>query len=191
MRSGRAHGDAEVRSTALLSLGNAAHRLGSDGASIVEGLLRGCSSEESHAKVLVCLQALGNSGDARIVPAPTLWLEGPDADVRAAALWALRFVPTPEAGAILTDALAGDAEATVRAEAVSAMAFRSLPALLPALGQALRVDPDAVVRKATAALLAKKRRGVPGCDNLLRWSAENDANDAVQRLAKRALAQRW
>ena len=100
---------------------------------------------ESAPEDRVILEALGNAGQARSLPAIQSYLEAEEPESRAAAAAALRKLSVEQAGALLEGALA-DPSPAVRVEAVRSLGSQPpAPAALSALGRVLRQDPDARV----------------------------------------------
>jgi hypothetical protein len=178
-------GDAATRSTALLALGNRARRSESGDQQVDELLARWRDAQTADERTLA-LQALGNSGNARILPAVEEGLAAVEATVRGAAVVALRFLRTPEVVDLLGQVLSGDADPWVRAQVPFAARTQPRQALLPALARGLREDRAAEVRLAILQLLGRGPLD-DGTRGLLGWSAVNDPDPNVQRAARERL----
>ena len=184
--------DPEISSTALLALGNTSLALRKSGQTTeadqgVEELLQRLQNARTQDDQLLYLQALGNAGDARAVPAITTALATPAAAVRNAAVVALRFIEGPQVDQLIASTLAQDPATEVRRGAVYALSFRSLSVFLPALQKAVLSDGDANVRADVVAVLGKAM-ALPGVAALLRTVAEKDASPDVRRSAQALLA---
>ena len=178
--------------TALLALGNTSLALRKSGQTTeadqgVEELLQRLQNARTQDDQLLYLQALGNAGDARAVPAITTALATPAAAVRNAAVVALRFIEGPQVDQLIASTLAQDPATEVRRGAVYALSFRSLSVFLPALQKAVLSDGDANVRADVVAVLGKAM-ALPGVVALLRTVAEKDASPDVRRSAQALLA---
>lgn len=186
----------DVRSTALLALGNTAlaqRRQGQTGeaAAAVDEILARLSAAQTEDEQLLYLQALGNTGDPRALPALQAALRVPSVEVRKAAAQGLRFIPSDSGGAspdqLLTEALR-DPAAPVRLGALFAVSFRPLLVFLPALQQLVLHDGDEGVRSETVNLLGRALGSagaqlMPGVLHTLKQVAERDPAPRVRRAA--------
>lgn len=188
--------NADVRSTALLALGNTAlaqRRSGQTGeaAAAVDELLSRLTAAQTEDEQLLYLQALGNTGDPRALPALQAALRVPSVEVRKAAAQALRFMPSDSGGTspdqLLTEALR-DPAVPVRLGALFAVSFRPLLVFLPALQQLVLHDGDEGVRSETVNLLGRALGSagaqlVPGILHTLKQAAERDPAPRVRKTA--------
>lgn len=188
--------NADVRSTALLALGNTAlaqRRQGQTGeaAAAVDELLARLSAAQTEDEQLLYLQALGNTGDPRALPALQAALRVPSVEVRKAAAQGLRFIPSDSGGTspdqLLTEALR-DPAAPVRLGALFAVSFRPLLVFLPALQQLVQNDGDEGVRSETVNLLGRALGSagaqlLPGVLHTLKQVAEHDPAPRVRKAA--------
>lgn len=102
---------------------------------------------EDPASDRVLLEAIGNAGQSRSLPALESYLEADDEDTRASAAAALRKLDDAKATSLLEASARSDASPRVRREAVRSLASRGPSASsLNALGSALRNDADVRVR---------------------------------------------
>jgi HEAT repeat protein len=194
--------DADVRSTALLAMGNAAlaqRRQGQAGEAeqAIDEILARLQAAQTEDEQTLCLEALGNSGDARALPALQSALRAPSVAVRKAATHALRFIPSDGSSGsvdqILTEVLLHDGAAEVRKAALFAVSFRSLLLYLPALQRLVLSDGDAEVRRETVYLLGKALGSAgtqiaPGVLSTLRQVAERDKDPNVRQAAQDLIA---
>lgn len=188
--------NADVRSTAVLALGNTAlaqrrHGQTGEAAAAVDDLLARLSAAQTEDEQLLYLQALGNTGDPRALPALQAALRVPSVEVRKAAAQGLRFMPSDSGGTspdqLLTEALR-DPAAPVRLGALFAVSFRSLLVFLPALQQLVLNDGDEGVRSETVNLLGRALGSaglqlVPGVLHTLKLVAERDPAPRVRKAA--------
>jgi hypothetical protein len=182
--------DPQARHVAELALGNTAHRTG-DAAlrtRAVERLLELWVAAATPDDQVIALEALGNTGDPRILEVVRGALAAPHDRVRASAARALRFVPHPAADQLLGTALASDAAAPVRIAAVDAAGYRVLAPLLSALGASLERDPDEAVRVSVVLRLGGRLRDTAAVRPLLERASRHDRAEAVREAAQRALA---
>lgn len=187
--------DPGVSSTATLATGAAVRQLNTasgnaedsaDTRDMVAKLIAGLKSATDDEHRLVFIQALGNTGDARVWDALHPWLTSPDVTLRAAATFSLRFLAGDAAGAAIVAAFS-DGDVTVRRMAVSTVAYRSVDPLMAALGDLMKKDPDVNVRLAAIGALKMKLGDGESVTALVKWAAENDPSSQVRSLAKQVL----
>jgi HEAT repeat protein len=151
---------------------------------LVDGL-RGARDDQAR---LVYLQALGNTGDARALPALQPFLASPSPALRGAAVFSLRFFT----GASVDEALAAalhDPETGVRRAAASTLSYRrDVSPLEDAIREAVEEDKEMSVRLAVLDGLKFKLREDEAIGGLFAWSAEHDAAAEVRNLARQVLA---
>jgi HEAT repeat protein len=188
--------NADVRSTAVLALGNTAlaqrrHGQTGEAAAAVDEILARLSAAQTEDEQLLYLQALGNTGDPRALPALQAALRVPSVEVRKAAAQGLRFIPSDSGGTspdqLLTEALR-DPAAPVRLGALFAVSFRPLLVFLPALQQLVLHDGDEGVRTETVNLLGRALGSagaqlLPGVLHTLKQVAERDPAPRVRKAA--------
>ncbi|MGE0710127.1 MAG: HEAT repeat domain-containing protein [Planctomycetota bacterium] len=153
-------------------------------AATLEGRLGGARDE-------LVLSALGNAGLERSLSPVGAYLERADAAQRREAVFALRKLPSDEAGALIARALAADPSVDVRREAARALASRSPEESLGGLERALRADEDEGVRlEAVRTLKAWLAETEAELDPAVRGdleqtlaSAAGDASPAVREAA--------
>jgi len=116
--------DPLLRGQALLGLGSIAFRLQQDDPALARRVLHALASEleaatsaGSFGGAEIALRAFGNAGAPEMVGILQPYLTSPQAPVRAAAVAALRRVPTPEIDRLLSAYLASDTSDKVRAAA--------------------------------------------------------------------------
>lgn len=188
----RLTGDAKVKNQAIFSLGSVVRALqtfdprGSDDG--VAYLVRGLDAAKTSEEAAVWLSALGSTGNPRALPAIEARLSSIDADVSAAAIWALRLLNVGRAEELIAKALDSTRE-TDRAMAVKVLAFRPTSAhTIAALVGRLQHDPAPTVRAAvireTQALFAKNAT----LHQALEQAAKADPDPGVRDAATRALA---
>ena len=145
--------DEGVRTSALLAMGAAGRHVGSPGAEVdpVGELLSRFEASRDPGERLLLLEALANSGDARLLELCTRILESADAYLWTAAVFGLRFVKAEGADALLVRLLAHPL-AELRLAAVQAVGFRDLAAWRAPLLERLRVEEDQRVKEALQSL---------------------------------------
>ena len=172
------------KSTAMLALGNLAHGDDDTVAYLIDQLHAATSDDQ----VILCLQALANTGDPRALPPIVEQLKASDVDVRAVAVSSLRLFADPSVDGLIAQMLLGDVDDHVRGQAVFADGFRAIDRALPSLNIALRRDVAISVRLAIVRVLAGQRVMNPQCDPPLAWAAQHDADETVRQAAAEALA---
>lgn len=186
--------DVDVRNTAALALGNAAlaqRRAGQVGESeqATDELLAKLAAATTTDEQILYLQALGNAGDARALPAIQTALTAPDEELRSAAVTALRFIAAEPVDALIANALLRDPSARVRRSAVFAASFRTLLGMLPALRQVALNDVDATVRGEIVPVLGRSL-ALPGVLEILQTMASRDPAPEVRSAAAAQLTPR-
>ena len=179
--------DTDVSASASLALGAAARVADADAGDPFLALVDQLRGAQTIGEQVLYLEAIGNSGDPRAFPLLQDAAAHPDAAIRAAAVSALRFVPTGAADALITAALLGDEATGVRLQAAAALTFRPMPPAMPAIGAALSGDPAPTVRAEVVGLLGRRFNEAPGAGELLAQAAESDPDPDVRTAAAVAL----
>lgn len=179
--------DPDVRGTAALALGNASLAQRKEGQvgeaeQAVDELLAKLLAATTVEDQLLYIQALGNAGDARALPALQTALSSHDIELRSAAVTALRFVADDRVDALIATTLLRDPAERVRRSAVFAASFRSLLIFLGPLRQAVQADTDAGVRLDIVSVLGRSL-ALPGVLELLSSIAARDPSPDVRRAA--------
>jgi hypothetical protein len=181
--------DPALASTATLGLGNMIKRMNEQGSGDPSGalalLIERLQRATDDAERILCLDALGNTGDPRALPAIEPLLADPRTDVRAAAVGALRFIASADNQVL---AALQDSAAAVRRAAASALSYRAITPMLAAVTLVLHNDPDATTRLALVTALRLRKRAEPALVDLLAWAAEHDPAPEVRNAAKGAAA---
>jgi Lipoprotein amino terminal region len=184
--------DTKLRNQAIYSLGSATRHLqafdprSSD--DLVAYLVRGLDAAQTSEAAVVWLSALGSTANPRALAAIQPRLASPDADIAAAAIWALRLLKVSRADELVAAAMESPRE-TDRVMAVKVLAFRpASQQAVAVLAARMELDPAPTVRAAvireTQALFAKN---VPLYQALER-TAKGDRDPGVREAATRALA---
>jgi HEAT repeat protein len=186
--------DPEVKGAATLALGGAsrASREADPGSGEKDTspdlLLQKLGSAQTPAERRLYIDALGNSGDPRGLPAIQGALTDPDPTLRAAAVSALRFMPGPEIDGLIVATLTRDPEQLVRSAALSTLRSRPASDVLTAGAvAALKIEPFAGLRVELIQVLLRFMQ-VPGVHETLEWVAKNDASPEVKAAAQTALS---
>jgi HEAT repeat protein len=184
--------DENIRTTAELALGSMARRLApvapDRAAGIVAWSVQELDKTPGPQATRQLLLVLGNAGAVEAFPKVRPFLADPVPDVRAVAVWALRWMDTPEVDAFIARTLTADGDAGVRLEAARASSFRPLSSvLLMAHARVLETDTDTEVRREIVSTLAANRNRFPAIDNLLRTVAAEDLSREVRDAAADAL----
>lgn len=181
-------GAPELADTATLLLGALAQadRLGNGAEDPLPELLALESQVLVDGKLGAWLEALGNSGRVEVVEVGARYLRSSDAELRAAAVAALRRVATPEAVQLLAGATS-DADELVRLRAVQALHGCTDGQAPIALQRAL-ADSDQNVRLAAVAALGDRADARTFRARLARVAAEDGA-EAVRAAAASCVAQ--
>lgn len=191
LRKAMGSSDKEVATTATLALGNTVRTVNAaagDSSDAVATLIALLQSAADDSQRILCLQALGNTGDARALAAIGPYLTSADTTLRAVATGALKFMVGATADAAIMAAF-GDKEIEVRRAAVGTVAFRPIAAVLAALDHLLRTDPEEAIRLAIVNALNVRLHDDPSIADALGWAAANDASEKVRKLAKQVLGQ--
>ena len=180
--------DGSLASTATLGLGNLIKRMdegSGDASDAVAALIQRLAAATDDAERLLCLDALGNSGDPRALSAIEPYLAAGDVKLRAAAAQALRFMAGADARVA---AALQDLAPEVRRAAAGALAYRAITPMLSLVSAVLQHDADVSTRLQLVSALKLRKRQEPGLGDLLSWSAANDPAAEVRSAAKTAIA---
>lgn len=156
LQAGAKDADPDVASAARLALGNAlrtVHGAGASSPSSADALAEAYASATSIEERTDALSAIGNSGDASLLPLVEHALADPNPQIRETATFALRFM-SAAADPLLGDQLLSPFP-EVRTAAVRALELRSIGAVRPSIERALAVEPIADLKRALERLLAR------------------------------------
>lgn len=135
------------------------------------------------------LRALGNSGDAQVLPIAWRAYADEVVAIRMAAVDAVRFVSGADAEALLAKAMLEDPEPRVRIEAIEIVtAHRFVPKYVTTYDAILRAQQFPLVRRAAVQSLSKAS-GSPQAIALLQRALEDPSED-VRAVARFALNSR-
>jgi HEAT repeat protein len=183
--------DPELRNTAALALGNAASaerqagQLGS-AEQLVDLLLERFQTAQTEEEQSAALEALGNTGDPRILPMVQTALSSERESVRVAAARALRFVVAPTVDALISQVMTQDASAEVRKAALMACSFRQIAAFFPSLKRTVLGDQVSAVRHDALGLLGKMK-DQPEVREVILTVAEKDTDPQLRQAARALL----
>ncbi|HEY5952255.1 MAG TPA: HEAT repeat domain-containing protein, partial [Kofleriaceae bacterium] len=179
----------DVGNTALLAFGNAASRIAdedpAEAARRVDELLARLARSQDDDERLLLLRALGNTGDARILPALAQALASSNVAVRTAATEALRLVPGIDSLLAMRFA---DPAPLVREAAVFAASQRELTPLLAVLASSARDDRDVSVRRAIVELAGARQNEHVELRAIVSHAAQHDPDSELRETAQRLLA---
>lgn len=180
--------DRGVRDAATLALGAAGYAArASDApfaATAFDALAARLASTSDAGEITALLDALGNTGDPRVMDLATHLVGHASPEVREAAVAVVRLVATPEADAFVVAQMRARDDDALRSGALRAAMFRALDPLLDGL-ESLTRDPERAMRARTVSMLGERLRDAPVAGELLLRVAESDP-DAELRDAARA-----
>ncbi len=184
-----------IASTAQLMLGTMAFNLARQGkpekaAVIVESALSRLSQSTSVPLTTRYLLCLGNAGSLSALPALQTWISNSDAELRASAIYALRWIEAPEVDPILLHALDSDPAPEVRLKAIDALKFRnSTGAVVSALKGVVIGDASPRVRLAALGNLWDLRSTFPDVLPAVE-AACKDSDEDIRNLAESMLGKK-
>ncbi len=183
LRDGLDDASPHVRGRATLALGAAAFAAGEEGDDAVTELLARFETAATAEERALALEALGNSGDVRLLPLAARALSEEAVVVRIAAAAALRFVEDERADSLLDVALTDPADAVQR-RALFALGHRPAALHVGAVGALLQRAPRASsAARAGAIERLGQWRELAAARAALAWAAEHDPDEELRRLA--------
>jgi len=179
--------DDNISATALLALGTMANGLQMKSpvrsSRIINDLLRQTSIDEPERRMHDLIEGLGNTQSPIAMPALTTFTKNPAPQLRAAALDALRSMPSRGVDALLLNGL-GDADGTPRLEAAYALSFRKMtPESIAAQKKALLADDNEKVRAILLSNIWQARQQFPEARTLVQNAADHDSSEYVSKMA--------
>ena len=171
-----------------LALGGAVQRAmdGVETDSAIDTLLARYAAADNDTDRTLYMQALGNTGDRRILPSIESAITSTHAPLRHAALDALRFVPGSDVDTLLRVHMSGSGE-DERRIAMSAALRRSSPLFLAGFIERLTADPVDTIRLLAIRGLSNSATQ-PGVAAVLQTAATSDASEEVRNAAAITLA---
>lgn len=177
--------DPVVREAALLGAGSAIHRANGQGdvatGDAVTALIQGLERAQTPAERVTYLDALGNSGDVRALPAIQSLLGAPEVEVVATAVMALRFMPSsvdPVIGLMVSHP-----HPLVRGAALTAISHRPALPFATTLVTRLEVEPETQLRVAIVRLLQELAQTEPELATVLAELASSHPDANVREAA--------
>lgn len=191
LRSRMNDANPDVASAATLAAANVARKVADmepdASADLIADLLKRLDAATDPDVQILLLRALGNAGDARVVPVAARLLASADNGVRAAACEALTFVRVDTADVLLAQTMVRDPTAYVRTSSIRVSMLRPVEHYFDALAEVLRVDAVEDVR-----LVAVQRLGVtlvlPRARQLVQHAARTDPSANVRAAAAAIVA---
>ena len=166
---------AASRNASLLAFGSVAHHLDSDPSDTTTRLLSLTSHSNGPQAEIEVLAAMGNHGSMAYVPYIRKAAASPNPQIRGAAFYALRFLPSSELRDWLAATAAADPSNTVKAEAVGSLRVLSRDALdVQRLTMVARSSTDADVQLQVARILKNS------CEEVDRSQREHALGDIAQ-----------
>jgi hypothetical protein len=183
--------NAAVRAKAELELGTMARQLATTqpqrAAHIVRAMTSRLAAATSAASQRHYLLVLGNAGTKEALGTIAGYVGDDVAEVRAAAVAALRWIDAPKADRVLCKALRNDPAASVRVEAATALGFRAMTAeSFAALKDAFLKDSATSVRRAALASIARTRNTYPKAGTMFNDSLGDAIRDVREESANLA-----
>ncbi len=171
-----------------LALGGAVQRAmdGVETDSAVDTLLARYAAADTDTDRTLYMQALGNTGDRRILPSVESAITSTHAPLRHAALDALRFVPGSDVDILLHIHMSSGGE-DERRIAISAAVRRGSPLFLAGFIERLIADPDDTIRLLAIRGLSNSATQ-PEVTAALQTAATSDASEEVRNAAATVLA---
>ena len=181
----RDEADGEVREAALLGAGSAVHRANAQGdvatADAMTALIDGLEHASTPAERMAYLEALGNSGDARALPAIQSVLGAVEVEVVATAVMALRLMPASADATLLT--AMSHPHPVVRGAALGAIGYRSIATFGTALLERFEREPEGALRATIVRLLQELAPTSPELAEVLAGIAAKDPDASVREAA--------
>jgi hypothetical protein len=182
--------DEDVANTATLAAGNVVRTMNAepsgDTADAVQMLMDGLASASSDEERRLYLEALGNTGDARVLVAITPYLAHANVTLRAVATGALKFMTGSAADTALIAAMS-DKEFSVRKAAVHTIPFRPVSGVVGAVDRLLTTEPEEAIRMEILKGMNVKIGEDVAILESIEWAMENDPSEKVRSFAKEIL----
>ncbi|WP_161597691.1 HEAT repeat domain-containing protein [Fluviispira multicolorata] len=179
--------DIDLKSTAILALGNIGKNLHENDSQRKNKILTDIVNElqntnDAHGQG-VALLALGNLSDERALDNINAKLSSPKEDIRKAAAFSLRFINRSEPDNYLKNILQNDSSDTVKLAALEALSFRVQRAdIVDLQKQILRNNSSEKIRMQTLKNLAQA-----GQKDEIRYAMQNDLSKSVRTYAENLL----
>jgi hypothetical protein len=186
--------DSEIVSAAQLALGAQVRRLARSSPEsadkVVDRFIQEIKASSSPNKTQQLLLALGNAGSVRALPEISRFARGASPDLRTVALYALRFIDSPEAEAVLVSALTSDKENSVRLAAADALSFRKMTqTTFKAQYEVFSMNSDVNVRLIVLQNLWKAHEAFPEVRRLVKRAAAKDPSTDIRKAAGEIVTQ--
>jgi HEAT repeat protein len=183
--------DKDINTTARLALGNLARSLAADSpeaaGKIIDRLVQELKSA-SDSDQWELLLALGNAGSSQTLSILNQFQGNSDPKLRGTAVWAMRWIDSPEVDPLLANVLQKEPDGSVRLQAVQALQYRQTnPENVAAEEKALGTDSEAQVRIALLNNLWEARDDYPETKELVDKAAREDSSEDVRKAAAKLL----
>lgn len=185
----------DMRATAELALGSAARSLtvtSPDRAGkIIKEFVKKLESPSSEKELQQTLHVLGNTGSTLTQSTIEKYLTHPAPFIRAAAMFALRWIESSKVDSLLAEGIISDQDRSVRLEAANALRLREMTLeTCQAQKEAFMKDAAVEVRVAVLHNLANALEDFPEIKKLVKEAAAKDSSKDVRKLANDIMA-RW
>lgn len=184
--------DGPLKGHALTALGGSIRAHSGESEAVDEGIdsLIDASKSGNSEDAINALLGIGNAGSRKTLARLKEALQSPDPEVRATAVYSLRYIAGDDVDELIATALLRDADAAVRESAAAALAPRTLsPTLAQAALLAVQAEPEAMVRRTIIRGLGAPLHDSPTYA-IVAWVAQNDPDENVRALALELLGER-
>ena len=183
----------DIKATAQFALGSIAGNLtvtSSDrGGNIIREFIQKLEPYSPEKEIQQILHALGNAGSPLSLSTIEKYLSHPTPNVRAAAMFALRWIESKEVDPLLAKGVSSDPEKLVRLEAARALGLRKMtPETLQAQKEVLMKDSAVEVRIAVLYNLSNAVEEFPEIKKLMKEATSKNPSKDVRKAASDIMA---
>ena len=178
----------DIKATAQLALGSLAGSLtvtSPDRAGkIIKEFIQQLESSPPEREIQQLLHVLGNTGSPLALSTIEKYLPHPAAYIRAAAMFALRWIESSEADLLLAKGVSSDPDRMVRSEAANALKLRKItPETYHAQKEVFRKDKAVEVRMAVLHNLSDGIEEFPEIKKLIKEATAKDSSKDIRKAA--------